>query len=93
MLAQTGNQAIISSICGCSTDLDSYNQKIGQGKMRRSGGRCAIPYTDMPTKFMIHSFTQYTFNDTVVNKDRPRLCFHRTYNLDAEIDAKKVDTY
>lgn len=67
MLIQASNQSIISSICGCDSDFDSYNQKTGQGEMRKSGGRYATPYTDMPNRFMIHSFTQYTFIAMVVN--------------------------
>lgn len=56
--------------------------------MRKSGGRYAIAYSDMPSRPRIHSFTQYSFIDKKVNQDRTRFYSHKIYFLDAEIDTK-----
>lgn len=58
MLVQVGNQTIISSICGYPSDVGTYTQEIGEGEMRKSGGRCALLYFDMPSRFMSHLFIQ-----------------------------------
>lgn len=58
MVVQAGNQTIISPISGYRGDLDAYTQEVGQGEMRKSGGRCAVLYSDMPSRFMSHLLVQ-----------------------------------
>lgn len=57
--------------------------------MRKSGGRYAIPYTDMPSRFN-HSIYFYCYGS---ESRKIRVYLHRTYILETQIDTIQVNIY